>query len=153
MCSNWYEMFMKSFLRFTRDKKLASQSLCNFSCPAGARNFKIGFSKPIFVPLVNLRKFSTHSSYQFSHSLKIKYYEQSSISKHIWNTTLRLERNGCGTILGPEESILGLEDFIFEMEESFFETEESIFGLEVSISGLEESILGPFRDQKSPFWE
>ena len=143
----------EKFLRFTREKKLASRSLWNFSCPAGTRNFKIGFSKPIFVSLVNLRKFSTHSSYQFSHSLKIKYYEQSSISKHIWNTTLRLERNGSGTILGPEESILGLENFIFEMEESFFETEESIFGLEVSISGLEESILGPFRDQKSPFWE
>ena len=52
-------------------------------------------------------------------------------SKHIWNTTLRLERNGSGTILGPEESILGLEEFILEMEESIF--------------GLEESILGPFR--------
>ena len=67
-------------------------------------------------------------------------------SKHIWNTTLRLERNGSGTILGPEESILGLEDSIFEKEESFYETEESIFR-------PEESNLGPFRDQKSPFWE
>ena len=53
-------------------QKLASRSLWNFSCPAGTRNFKIGFSKPIFVSLVNLRKFSTHSSYQFSHSLKVK---------------------------------------------------------------------------------
>ena len=66
-------------------------------------------------------------------------------SKHIWNTTLRLERNGSGTILGPEESILGLEESILEMEESIFGPEESIFE-------LKESILGPFRDQKSPFW-
>ena len=95
---------------------------------------------------MNLRKFSTYSPYQFSHSLKVKYKEQSTISKHIWNTTLRFKRNDSGTILGPEEFILGLEESIFEME-------ESIFGLGESIFGLEESILRPFRDQKGPFWD
>ena len=41
----------ENFLKFTRETKLASRSLWNFSCPSGTRNFKIGFSKPILSPL------------------------------------------------------------------------------------------------------